>query len=140
MNTDIMENYRSLLATVQFFSQAHAGVDLTILTDAELQELETPIYVLQEKIHEERRRRDEEHQIEQERLKARYGYRYPKKAELTITDIRVVQMEERAMVRGAYKYDKTRARDVILSFIPTITDEEIEGYLSSSPIPSATSS
>ena len=131
MNTDIMESYKSFLSTVNSFDQAHAGADLTTLTDAELQELETPIYVLQEKVHEERQRRDEERQETQERWRQRYGYRYPYKRELTTTDIRVVQMEERAMVRGAYKYDATRARDVILSFIPGITDAEIEGYLSS---------
>ena len=65
---------------------------------------------------------------EQERLKARYGYRYPEKEKLNAIDIHDAKISEQTLIEMSYMIDEKKAREKIHEIIPTITDNEIDEY------------
>ena len=138
-----IEEYRALVAAVEAFD--HRDVDLTTLTDKEVDELDNtrlPLYSLTRRAYEERLRRIEverqEEQEEQDRRWARYGYYYEehgtkhgvggRENEITDWDLIQVGTYEEVLVRGFFERDESTAVDEIRKCIPGITDAEIEQY------------
>ena len=85
-----IEEFHQLEQAVSDFDSRPVNLtDIQMLSDADLDALETsrlPLYRLHEQAYKERLRRCEiqieVQRKEQERLKARYGYRYPEKDKL----------------------------------------------------------
>ena len=134
LNMSFIDEYRALEAAVKDFD--HQSVDLTILSDSDLHELESsrlPLYRLHEQAYKERLRRCEiqmeTRRKEQERLKARYGYRYPEKEELNAIDVLGVEAFESGIMDSVFDdYDGEEAKEKIHEMIPAITDAEIDEY------------
>ena len=125
-----IEEYRALVAAVEAFD--HRDVDLTTLTDKEVDELDNtrlPLYSLTRRAYEERLRRIEvERQEEQEEQHNRKHGVGGKENEITDWDLIQVGTYEEVLVRGFFERDESTAVDEIRKCIPGITDAEIEQY------------
>ena len=129
----LIDEFRELEKSVKDFD--HRSFDLTVLSDAELNEIESsrlPLYHLRDLAYKERLRRceirEKERAKEQARLKARYGYHFPDKETLNGWDYISVKHFEKGIIEGTFTFDKETAMEIIHKLIPTISDEEIEEY------------